>query len=82
MSTRHFDRFANKGNRRDWREICDDVLKEKSAQRVDELLDELLDVLEERAGRGGGPTQRMESPMALGPERPLFGFFFGRLGLG
>lgn len=39
-------------NRRDWREICYDVLREKRAERVDELLEELLDALEERACTG------------------------------
>ena len=35
--------------RRDWREICVEVLQEKNTERVSALLEELLEALEERA---------------------------------
>ena len=38
----------NQGNRRGWREICAEVLKEKDQDRLNALLQELLDALEER----------------------------------
>ena len=31
---------------RDWREICEDVLREKSQERLEDLLQELLDALD------------------------------------
>ena len=34
---------------RDWREICKDLLQETQPERVDQLLVELRDVLDERA---------------------------------
>jgi hypothetical protein len=37
----------NPSNRRSWREICEDVLREKDPERVNTLLEELLEVLEE-----------------------------------
>jgi hypothetical protein len=40
--------------RRDWRELCEEILKAKDTECVDDLLEELLDVLEERA-RTRGP---------------------------
>lgn len=36
-----------RGNRRDWREICEEVLKEEDSERTNRLLEELLHVLEE-----------------------------------
>jgi hypothetical protein len=33
---------------RDWREICEDVLREKSQERLEELLQELLDALDKK----------------------------------
>jgi hypothetical protein len=38
----------SQGNRRDWREICQEVLTETRTERLNALLEELLDVLEER----------------------------------
>jgi hypothetical protein len=35
-------------HRRDWREICAEVLSARDSERVDGLLEELLQVLEER----------------------------------
>jgi hypothetical protein len=40
-------------NRRDWREICEDLLKEKNPGRVNALLTELLAALEARARERG-----------------------------
>ena len=34
---------------RDWREICEDVIHEKDSARLNELLEELLEALEQRA---------------------------------
>ena len=34
--------------RRDWREICEDVVREKDSTRLNGLLQELLEALEER----------------------------------
>jgi hypothetical protein len=36
-------------NRKDWRKICEQVLREKNPDRVAALLEELLEALEERA---------------------------------
>jgi len=38
-------------NQRDWREICKEVLRENDPDKVNGLLAELLDALEERAIR-------------------------------
>ena len=38
----------NQGKRRDWREICEEVLTERDQDRLNVLLQELLDALEER----------------------------------
>jgi len=38
-------------NQRDWREICKEVLRENDPDKVNVLLAELLDALEERAIR-------------------------------
>jgi pyruvate dehydrogenase complex dehydrogenase (E1) component len=35
--------------RKDWRKICEQVLREKNPDRVVALLEELLEALEERA---------------------------------
>jgi hypothetical protein len=40
------------GNRRDWREICEDVLRERNPEKVNALLDELATALEERSRKG------------------------------
>ncbi|MGC2196542.1 MAG: hypothetical protein WA628_17850 [Terriglobales bacterium] len=37
------------GNDRDWRAICEEVLREKNRDHIDALLEELLEALEERA---------------------------------
>jgi hypothetical protein len=37
-----------KSGNRDWREICADVLSTRDSERVDTLLQELLEALEER----------------------------------
>ena len=36
-------------NRRDWREICEEVLRTSDSNRVNALLEELLEALEARA---------------------------------
>jgi hypothetical protein len=33
---------------RDWRKICEEVLRETSSERLNDLLEELLDALENR----------------------------------
>jgi hypothetical protein len=38
----------NQGNRRDWREICEEVLTETDMDRLNVLLQELLDALDDR----------------------------------
>jgi hypothetical protein len=38
----------NRDNRRTWREICQEVLKEKDEDRLNALLQELLDALDKR----------------------------------
>lgn len=38
-------------NQRDWRKICEEVLRENDRDKVNVLLAELLDALEERAIR-------------------------------
>jgi hypothetical protein len=48
------------GNRRDWREICEEVLRERSPERVSRLLEELLDVLETRVARRVRPSNPTE----------------------
>lgn len=35
--------------RRNWRDICEDVVREKDSARLNGLLQELLEALEERA---------------------------------
>jgi hypothetical protein len=64
---------------RDWREICEEVLKEKNSERIDDLLDELLDVLERRS-RHGGPGHPMRASRGTVPE-PRFGEYFAKLGI-
>jgi hypothetical protein len=39
--------------RRDWREICEELLQERDTERVTELLEELLDALDERERTAG-----------------------------
>jgi hypothetical protein len=47
----------NQGNRRDWREICEEVLHETDQDRLNSLLQELLDALEDRERfRGQGTS--------------------------
>ena len=48
------------GNSRGWREICEEVLREKRTERVNALLEELLDVLEERERAHGRPSTPRE----------------------
>ncbi len=43
----------SQSNRRDWRELCEEILKSKDTDCVDDLLKELLDVLDERAQTRG-----------------------------
>jgi len=43
----------SQSNRRDWRELCEEILKSKDTDCLDDLLKELLDVLEERAQTRG-----------------------------
>lgn len=49
-------------NRRDWREICDEVLREKQTNRVNELLEELLEALEDRARKHGRRSASVSEP--------------------
>jgi hypothetical protein len=39
-------------DQRDWRQICDEVLREQNPDKLNALLAELLEVLEERAVTG------------------------------
>jgi hypothetical protein len=64
---------------REWREICEEVLKERSSERVDDLLAELLDVLERRS-RPGGSGHRMRASLETVQE-PRFGSYFAKLGI-
>jgi hypothetical protein len=48
----------NQDNRRDWREICEQALAEKDRDRLNALLQELLEALEDR--------ERMRSPGTSG----------------
>jgi hypothetical protein len=41
---------AGNGDARDWREICKEVLQESSQERLNALLEELLDALEKCDG--------------------------------
>jgi hypothetical protein len=41
---------SGNGGTRDWREICEDVVRESSSERINALLEELLNSLEEREG--------------------------------
>jgi hypothetical protein len=43
----YWENRVNQGDRRGWREICEDVLREKDPERVNTLLEELLEELEE-----------------------------------
>jgi hypothetical protein len=48
----------SRGNQRDWREICEEVLSEKNSDRLSALLNELLEALEARDRKPGqGPRQ-------------------------
>jgi len=49
----------NAGNHRDWREICEEVLKEKKKEKMETLLSELAQALDRRA-RDGDPDTRMK----------------------
>jgi pyruvate dehydrogenase complex dehydrogenase (E1) component len=48
MDQRAFRSESADGETRDWRKICEEMLGESSAERVNSLLEELLDALEER----------------------------------
>ena len=37
------------GNRRDWREICEEIVRERDTDRSNALMEELLEVLDARA---------------------------------
>jgi hypothetical protein len=41
--------FMGPVNRRDWREICEEVLRTKDAKQLNALLEELLEALDARA---------------------------------
>jgi hypothetical protein len=43
----------SQSTRRDWRKLCEEILKAKDTDCVDDLLEELLEVLEERAQMRG-----------------------------
>jgi hypothetical protein len=52
---------SGNGKLREWREICEDVLRETSKERLYDLLEELLEALENRSGEeeGSRGTRRM-----------------------
>jgi len=52
---------SGNGKLREWREICEDVLRETSKERLYDLLEELLEALENRPGEeeGSRGTRRM-----------------------
>lgn len=50
MEQKRFSGRSGNGETRDWREICEDVVRESSSERVNALLEELLDALENRDG--------------------------------
>ena len=52
----------NERNRRDWREICVEVLREKQSNRLNELLEELLEALEDRAQKHGRRSSPLREP--------------------
>jgi hypothetical protein len=37
------------GNRREWREICEEIVRERDTDRSNALMEELLEVLDARA---------------------------------
>lgn len=49
MKRQIFNGVSGNGKPRDWREICTEVLQETSSERVNDLLEELLEALEERS---------------------------------
>jgi len=42
----------DENQRRNWREICEQIVREKTPERFEDLLAELLEALEERRARG------------------------------
>jgi pyruvate dehydrogenase complex dehydrogenase (E1) component len=50
MDRRTFEERSGNGETRDWREICEEILRESSSERVNVLLEELLNALEKRDG--------------------------------
>jgi hypothetical protein len=52
----------SRGNQRDWREICEQVLEEKNSERLNKLLAELLTALDER--------ERNTLPQSSTPPKP------------
>jgi hypothetical protein len=40
------------GKQRDWRKICEEVLKERKTEKVNTLLEELVQALDRRAREG------------------------------
>ena len=49
MSERNFRCGSGNGELREWREICKDVLQETSRERLNDLMEELLEALEKRS---------------------------------
>jgi hypothetical protein len=57
-----FNFASGNGKPRDWREICKEVLQVTSSERVNDLLEELLEALEQRStaeGQASGSPQEM-----------------------
>jgi pyruvate dehydrogenase complex dehydrogenase (E1) component len=61
MKPQTINGVSGNGKPRDWREICKEVLQETSSERMNYLLEELLEALEKRSsseGQGsGGPRK-------------------------
>jgi hypothetical protein len=51
-----------RGNRRAWREICEEVLKERNEERTNVLLEELLEALEEHERIRAQPPASLGEP--------------------
>jgi len=57
-----FNDVSGDGKPRDWREICKEVLQEKSSERMNDLLEELLEALDQR---GQSEEQVSRSPQKM-----------------
>jgi len=55
------DDLRHPGSRRDWREICEEVLTETDQDRLNALLQELLNALEERERMRGRGTSALRN---------------------